>query len=141
MEIDNQILTTIDEIRAINHACTAGAVSDRLRMSKSYIVQRCEILRAAGQVGWTSMAGSLHRVTPIAVDATVDTLLPDGSRLIVSADPVLETGVTPTPTASSATPIGHDLADQIPTGVTVSSNDSHSSPESNVKKSNKRSIS
>lgn len=137
--IDEQILDTIDRIRAENHACTAGAVADRLRMSKSWIVQRCEIMRAAGIVDWTPMAGSLHRVRPVAVDRAETTSLPHGSSLVVTADPVPEPASLTTPPTPSAISDAHDITDEIGTIEWVTGNNDHSPSLSEPMNRSKRS--
>ncbi len=59
-EADRRILLGIREIREHHHACTASAVAGHLRLSKTYVIQRCEIMRAAGLIEWTRMVGSLR---------------------------------------------------------------------------------
>lgn len=139
MSIDEQILETIAYIRKINNACTAGAVSNHLRLSKSYVVQRCDVLRAAGLVDWTSMAGSLHRVAAVAVDPAPDTVLPDGSRLVVATDAVFETGGATTPAAPGAVAVGNNLTDTVVSGETVGGDDGHGASLSREMKSKSRS--
>lgn len=87
--LDKSIIATINMVRAEHHACTAGAVALRLQLSKSYIINRCEILRASGVITWTSFPGSLRVVTPEAVDAAEPTAAPVDAP-IVSSLPVTE---------------------------------------------------
>lgn len=69
-ETDRRILQTIRDIRAVHHACTAGAVASQLRLSRTYVIQRCEIMRAVSLVNWTRMVGSLHCTDVYQSDVT-----------------------------------------------------------------------
>lgn len=102
LEIDRQILTSIDNCRRIHDACTAGWIANNLRMSKSYIVQRCALMREAGLITWTTMPGSLKRVTPIATNTAELAGAPHNvDRSIIVDDTVEEPAGTATPTTTS----------------------------------------
>lgn len=137
-EIDGQILETIDRIRETNHACTAGAVADSLRMSKSWIVQRCEIMRAAGLVDWTPMSGSLHRVRTEATNRTERPDLPVDTTVIAGGS-IPEPATPTTPAATSAISGTHDVTHDLDTVVWVTGNNDHRPSLSEPMKRNNRS--
>jgi len=59
-EIEEKIIAVIKATRAEHHACTAGYVANQLGVSKSWVIDRCERMRAQGLVAWTSFPGSLR---------------------------------------------------------------------------------
>lgn len=62
-EIDRRVMTAIKDQRDKHHAATAGRVALDLKVSKTYVVQVCERLKALGLVDWSpNVPGSLHLV-------------------------------------------------------------------------------
>lgn len=123
--IDDQICATIDAIRAANGACTAGAVATELKVSKTWVVQRCELMRLGGRVTWTSMAGSLRVVTSVTTDTTVLTASPLEFRSVVSTHTVTKPGGVATPDTASPVSDVDNGTDQVIAGESVSGNSVH----------------
>jgi hypothetical protein len=80
-EMEANIMTVIDRIRAEHHACTAGAVANELHCSKAWIVQLCERMKADGLIDWTPFPGSLHTLTPVPVVTPVSEVDEEGIPL------------------------------------------------------------
>jgi hypothetical protein len=136
--LDEQILDAIDQVRARNHACTAGAVAAQLQLSKSWIVQRCEVMRAAGVVDWTPMAGSLHRVRPEAPDRAERADIP-GDTTSIAGGSVPEPATPTAPAAASPVSVAHDITDEIDTVKWVAVDDDHRPSLSEPMKRSRRS--
>lgn len=64
------IVKLVRTIRAENHACTMREVARRSQMNASYISDQINQLIEAGVLGATMLAGSLHVVADLPVDAT-----------------------------------------------------------------------
>ena len=100
--LDKRIIAQINDIRALNNCCTAGEVARRMQLSRSYIIQRCEVLRAAGILDWTRMAGSLVVTVAHAANTTEGT-----AQVIVASGVVILDGEVVESTGPVATPPAH----------------------------------
>lgn len=98
LQIDREILVMIDRLRTEHQACTGAAVAQMLKMSRTYIFQRCSLLREAGHVTWTQMPGSLRLVATPTVSATEPATPTDRLEPVTVNDSETEpTGPNPTP--------------------------------------------
>lgn len=86
-EIQDQIIDRIRAIRATHHACTAGEVARQLGVSKSWVVQQCDLLRERGVVAWTTFPGSLHLIEDSELHED------GGARLVEGTRPEVDQGL------------------------------------------------
>lgn len=105
LTVDHEILTVIAQMRREHHACTGASVAQALKLSRTWVFQRCSLLREAGYITWTAMPGSLRCVTPVAVNTAETLSSPQDDTGSSIADPTVTEPAGPiTPTTPTRIP-------------------------------------
>jgi hypothetical protein len=102
--IDEAILTTINEVRETHHACTLREVARQLRASPDVIRYRCQLMRELGKLTWSDVAGSLRVLEGTKDEAPSDCASPSASS---------ETDQPSDSEAAEHYPVGEELLSKV----------------------------